>query len=57
MSDYSAQYTMRHLGTVHQDFAKTTVALEIEDQMLETMIDDRNLPNLHLFGPFFCTYT
>jgi hypothetical protein len=31
------------------------VALEKDDQMLETMIKNRNLPNPHLCEPFFCT--
>jgi len=31
-----------------------TVASVKDDQMSETMINYRNLPNLHLFGPFFC---
>jgi len=32
-----------------------TVASEKDDQMSETMIKNRNLPNPHLFEPFFCT--
>jgi len=32
-----------------------TVASERDDQMSETMIKNRNLPNPHLFEPFFCT--
>ena len=34
-----------------------TVASETEDQMSETIIKNRNLPNPHLFKPFFCTRT
>jgi len=30
-----------------------TVASEKDDQMSETMINHRNLPNPHLFEPFF----
>src|ERR1700721_3654086 len=33
-----------------------TVASEKDDQMSETMIKNRNLPNPHLFEPFFCTH-
>jgi len=33
-----------------------TVASEKDDQMSETMINYRNLPDPHLFEPFFCTY-
>jgi hypothetical protein len=32
-----------------------TVASEKDDQMSETMIKNRNLPNPHPFEPFFCT--
>jgi hypothetical protein len=32
-----------------------TVASEKDDQMSETMIKNRNLPNPHLFEPFFYT--
>ena len=32
-----------------------TVASEKDDQMSETIIKNRNLPNPHLFEPFFCT--
>jgi len=33
-----------------------TVASEKDDQMSETMIVDRNLPNPHLFKPLLCTH-
>jgi len=35
--------------------AMGTVASERNDQMSETMIKNRNLPNSHLFKPFFYT--
>ena len=36
-------------------YSELTVASETEDQMSETIIKNRNLPNPHLFEPFFCT--
>jgi hypothetical protein len=35
--------------------ANSTVASEKDDQMSETMIKNRNLPNPYPFEPFFCT--
>jgi len=34
----------------------STVALEKDSKMSETMIGDSNLPNPHLFEPLFCTH-
>jgi hypothetical protein len=42
------------IGDLHA--RDSTVASETEDQMSETIIKNRNLPNPHLFKPFFCTY-
>jgi hypothetical protein len=40
---------------MHRRNLTDTVASEKDDQMSETMIKNRNLPNPHLFEPFFCT--
>jgi len=46
------------MAAVHEDRTEVplvTVASERDDQMSETMIKNRNLPNPYLFEPFFCT--
>jgi hypothetical protein len=39
----------------NSSFKRNTVASEKDDQMSETMIKNGDLPNPHLFEPFFCT--
>jgi len=46
---------MESFALRNESSGPSTVASERDDQMSETMIKNRNLPNPHLFEPFLCT--